>query len=74
LLLLRLSAGLRSMAEGGVPNNIPLESLSLLGGAMTPTSSPEAPPFGPRPIASRSDEGRTSLNRLLNSGQDIEAS
>jgi len=38
----RLSAGLRSMAEGGVPNSSPSESLSILGGAMTSTSSPEA--------------------------------
>ena len=48
--------GLRLRAEGGVPNSSLSESLPILGGAMTSTSSPEAPPFGPRPIASRSVE------------------
>ena len=38
------------------PNSSPSESLPILGGAMTSTFSPEAPPFGLRPIASRSVE------------------
>ena len=49
-------SSIQSMTEGGVPNSSPSESLSILGGALTSTSSPEAPPFGPRPIASRSVE------------------
>ena len=52
----KLCAGLRSMAEGGAPNSSPSESSPILGGTMTSTSSPEVPPFGPRPIVSRTVE------------------
>jgi len=52
----KLCASLRSMAEGGAPTSSPSESSPILGGMMTSTSSPEAPPFGPRPIVSRTVE------------------
>ena len=67
-------SSIQSMTEGGVPNSSPSESLSILGGAMTSTSSPEAPRFGLRPIASLSVEARVSSDCLLNSGPDIEVS
>jgi len=52
------------VAEGGVPNSSPSESLVLLGGARTPTSSPKRHPLGL--VRSLCDEGRNLIEFPIN--------